>query len=79
MSQCIILTDGGRIEVRVTDNPYCNLCGSHGEPKDVRELAFYTKHNQNLITLGFCMRHRLDLAMALLVGQMMEVPHVSAR
>ena len=65
----------GYIEVRFPrdpSDPYCNLCGSKDEPKDAREVAFFTRYGQNVITLGLCVRHRLDLVTALMVGQSME-------
>lgn len=76
MSNCISI---GRVEVRMPrpGNEYCNLCSFTQEPKDVRVLAFYTRHGQNIITLKLCQRHRLDLVLALTIAQSMEVPHVS--
>ena len=76
MSNCIRLTDGGSIEVRLPSDPDCNLCSSRDrEPKDARDIIFSNRHGQNSFVLSLCARHRLDLVMALLVGQTMEVPN----
>lgn len=59
--------DTGYITTKPEESdPYCNLCSTKDpEPIEVYSLGFYTRHEQNVVTLLLCQTHRIDLMQTL--------------